>query len=173
VDSGAHRAFAGHYWQCFTQVPKRYFTATTMAPMGWAIAAAVGIKLARPDLPCVVLTGDGCMLMHGLEIQTAVRYGLKVVYVVINNSAHGNVYLRLKEMGPSAAALAELPQHDWAQFARALGAEGERVVQPGDLKAAFARAFSSSKPYVVDVICDRDAETPVYPWKHAKQLSFD
>ncbi|MBX9844313.1 MAG: thiamine pyrophosphate-binding protein [Xanthobacteraceae bacterium] len=173
VDSGAHRAFAGHYWQCHAAGPKRYFTATTMAPMGWAIAAAAGIKVALPDRPCVVLTGDGCMLMQGMEIQTAVRYGLKIVYVVINNSALGNVYLRAKQQGPSAAALAELPTHDWVQFARGLGADGERVLKPGDLAAAFDRALKSSKPYVVDVVCDKNFVTPVYPWQNAKQLSFE
>ncbi|MEP5623320.1 MAG: thiamine pyrophosphate-binding protein, partial [Hyphomicrobiales bacterium] len=49
VDSGAHRAFVGHYWQ--SKSPNSYLTATTLAPMGWAIAAAVGAKLARPDRP--------------------------------------------------------------------------------------------------------------------------
>src|SRR5262249_54910871 len=60
--------------------------------MGWAIPAAVGVQCARPDRRVAVITGDGCMQMHGIEVQTAARYRLPIVYVVINNSALGNVW---------------------------------------------------------------------------------
>jgi acetolactate synthase-1/2/3 large subunit len=173
-DSGAHRVFAAHYWRSFA--PRQYFTATTLAPMGWAIAAAVGAKLANPSHPCAVITGDGCMLMHGAEIQTAARYGLGIIFVVINNSAHGNIYLGVKQ-NPAAAALTLLPTHNWAQYAQALGADGVVVDKPGDLAAAFQAAFarpsSPAKPLVIDVRCDRDAATPIGPWKRARQASLD
>ena len=171
VDSGAHRVFGAHYWQ--SNAPRGYITASALAPMGWAIPAAIGAKLARPDLPCAVITGDGCMLMHGIEIQTAARYGLAIVYVVINNGALGNVYLRAKHMSPSAGALALLPTHDWVQFARALGADGVIVDKPGDLLGAFTRAFQSRGTFVIDVRCDREATTPVGPWNRAQQASLD
>jgi acetolactate synthase-1/2/3 large subunit len=176
-DSGAHRAFAAHYWRSFG--PDQYFTATTLAPMGWAIAAAIGGKLAKPDLPCAVITGDGCMLMHGVEIQTAVREQMKIVYVVINNGSHGNIYLGVKQ-NPVAAALTRLRTHDWAKFAQALGADGVVVDKPEDLRAALEEAFkpeydpgsspfNANKPYVIDVRCDPDAATPVGPWTRARQ----
>lgn len=171
VDSGAHRVFGGHYWE--SHLPGRYLTATTMAPMGWAIPAAIGAKLARPELPCAVITGDGCMLMHGIEIQTAAHHGLAIVFVVINNGALGNVYLRAKQMGQSAAELSLLRTHDWARFAQSLGAEGVVVEQPGELAAAFEEAFASRKTFVVDVRCDRDANTPVAPWNRAKAAELD
>ena len=41
-----------------------------------------------------MITGDGCMHMHGMEVQTAARYGLPIIYVVLNNQALGNVWLR-------------------------------------------------------------------------------
>jgi acetolactate synthase I/II/III large subunit len=171
VDSGAHRVFGGHYWDSPT--PNAYLTATSMAPMGWAIPAAIGAKLARPELPCAVVTGDGCMLMHGIEIQTAARHGLAIVYVVINNGALGNVYLRAKQMSPAAAALSLLRTHDWVQFARSLGADGTVVEQPGDLVAAYEQAFRSGGTFIVDVRCDKDATTPVGPWNRAKGASLD
>jgi acetolactate synthase-1/2/3 large subunit len=171
VDSGAHRVFGGHYWQSLT--PNAYLTATSMAPMGWAIPAAIGAKLARPELPCAVVTGDGCMLMHGIEIQTAAHHNLAIVFVVINNGALGNVYLRAKQMSPAAAELSLLRTHDWVQFARSLGADGVRVEQPGDLVGAFEQAFRSGGTFVVDVRCDRDAATPVGPWNRAKAASLD
>jgi acetolactate synthase I/II/III large subunit len=135
VDSGAHRAFCGHYWRA--PGPRRYISATNLGPMGWAIPAAIGAKLALPDVSLACVTGDGCMLMHGIEIHTAARYGVDITYVVINNGALGNVWLRASKTGPGPAALTELPVRDWAGFARALGAEGITVERPDELAPAF------------------------------------
>jgi acetolactate synthase I/II/III large subunit len=167
IDSGAHRAFAGQHWESYGQ--GHYLSSTTLAPMGWAIAAAVGAKVARPELPVAVITGDGCMLMHGLEVKTAANYGLPLVYLVINNGALGNVYLRARKLSPAAGALVTLPMHDWAALARSLGGDGVRVESPDELPAAFEQAFQATGPFVVDVRCDRDASTPVTPWTEANQ----
>ncbi|QUJ68016.1 thiamine pyrophosphate-binding protein [Photobacterium sp. GJ3] len=160
-DSGAHRAFAGHYWQC--EGPRQYLTATALAPMGWAIPAGVGAKVANPDHPCVVITGDGCMLMNGIEIQTAARHQLPLVVLVINNSALGNVYLRAAT--DNAKALTTLATHDWAAFSRALGGEGIVVEHPEDLAKAFDLAFTAKGPFVIDARCDPNIQTPVNPWR--------
>jgi acetolactate synthase-1/2/3 large subunit len=165
IDSGAHRAFAGQHWDSYG--PRTYLSSTTLAPMGWAIAAAVGAKVARPEVPCAVVTGDGCMLMHGLEVQTAARHNLPIVYLVINNGALGNVYLRARKLSEGAGEIVRLPLHDWASMARSMGADGVRVEQPGDLAGAFEQAFAANGPFVVDVHCDREAATPVTPWSEA------
>src|SRR5262249_31907136 len=95
---------------------------TNLGPMGWAIPAAVGVQCAQPDRRVAVITGDGCMQMHGIEVQTAASYRLPIVYVVINNSALGNVWLRARQYGALPAELTSIPDHDWAGFARARGA---------------------------------------------------
>lgn len=120
VDSGAHRAFAGHYWSAYE--PRTYISATNLDPMGWAIPAAIGVQCARPDRRVAVITGDGCMHMHGMDVQTAARYRLPIVYVVVNNGALGNVWLRAHQYGPLPTELTTVPDHDWAGFARSLGA---------------------------------------------------
>ncbi|MEA2143656.1 MAG: acetolactate synthase large subunit [Solirubrobacteraceae bacterium] len=167
IDSGAHRAFTGHHWDSYG--PREYLSSTTLAPMGWAIAAAVGAKVARPDQPCAVVTGDGCMLMHGMEIQTAAAHGLAIVFVVVNNGALGNVYLRARKLSPSAGALARLPVHDWVGFARSLGADGVLVEHPGDLAGAFEAAFAAAGPFLLDIRCDPEAGTPITPWSESSQ----
>jgi acetolactate synthase-1/2/3 large subunit len=141
--------------------------------MGWAIPAGIGAKLARPEMPCVVITGDGCMLMHGMEIQTAARFDVPVIWVVINNGALGNVYLRAKKQGPGPAKLTSLPIHDWAGFARSLGADGATVETPDKLASAFNQALEADRPFVVDVRCGKDYTTPVTPWTHAAQEWMD
>ncbi|UXI02152.1 thiamine pyrophosphate-binding protein [Photobacterium sp. TY1-4] len=160
-DSGAHRAFLGHYWQ--SQGPRQYLTATALAPMGWAIPAGIGAKVANPDSPCVIVTGDGCMLMNGIEIQTAARHQLPLIVVVINNSALGNVFLRAQT--PIAKTLTTLTTHNWAEFARALGGDGVVVDDPADLGPALDRAFAAKGPFVIDARCDPSFPTPINPWR--------
>jgi len=171
VDSGAHRAFCGHYWEAYE--PRTYISATNLGPMGWAIPAAIGAKAARPEKPLAVVTGDGCMLMHGMEIQTAARYGLPVIFVVINNGALGNVWLRARQEGPGPMALTELPVHDWAGFARSLGLKAVTVTRPEELAPAFREALNANAPFLVDARCDKAFPTPVSPFSQAKKEWVD
>ena len=160
VDSGAHRAFAGHYWSAYA--PRTYISATNLGPMGWAIPAAVGVQCARPDRRVAVITGDGCMQMHGIEVQTAARYRLPIVYVVINNSALGNVWLRARQYSALPAELTSIPDHDWAGFARALGAQGFTVRDPAELESTFQKALAADATALIDVKADKNCVTPVY-----------
>jgi acetolactate synthase I/II/III large subunit len=166
-DSGAHRAWCAHYWTAYG--PRQYLTATNLGPMGAAIPLGIGAKAARPDSPCVVVTGDGCMLMHGIEIHTAVQHHVPIVVVVMNNHAYGNIWFRAHAMGPGPESLTEIRDVDWATFARSLGAESLVVNQPAELGPAFTRALEARRPVIVDVHIDKTARTPVTPWQTAAQ----
>lgn len=170
-DSGAHTFFVGHHWDSYG--PREFFLASNTGPMGWAIAASIGIKQARPDVPCVVVTGDGCMQMHGMELQTAARYQVPILYVVINNCALGNVYLRAKEYCDRSLDPAQCRQmtltgshHNWAKFAEVLGVRGFRVEHPQELKAAYKQGFElishkqTPRPVLIEVMCDPDIAPP-------------
>lgn len=158
VDSGAHTFFTGHHWTSYA--PNEFLFLSNTGPMGYGIAMGIGAKLARPHQPCVCVVGDGSLLMHGMEIHTAVRYQIPLVIVVINNSALGNVYLRARNEGPAAIALSEIPTQNWADFARSLGAGATVVESPDQLMPAFDQAFAAQQPFLVDVRCDRDCNTP-------------
>lgn len=160
VDSGAHRAFAGHYWTSYS--PLTYISATNLGPMGWAIPAAIGVQCARPNSKVAVITGDGCMHMEGMEIATAARYKLPIIYVVINNAALGNVWLRAHQLGVVPDALTSLPDIDWAGFSKAFGGNGITVTKPGELADAFSKALENSGPTVIDVKADKRFITPTH-----------
>ncbi len=167
VDSGAHRAFGVHYWDSYG--PREFLTASGLGPMGWGIPAGIGAKAARPNAPVVVFTGDGCMRMHGQEVMTAARFGLPVIFVVSNNAALGNVWLRMHTLGAVPARLTEAPDQDWAGFARALGCDGTTVRAPQELAPALERALEANRACVIDVKTDRAAATPVEPYSEATQ----
>jgi acetolactate synthase I/II/III large subunit len=120
------------------------------------------VQCARPAQRVAVITGDGCMQMHGMEVQTAARYRLPIVYVVLNNGALGNVWLRAHQYGALPAELTTIPDHDWAGFARTLGAEGYTVDDPSALGATFEKALAANTTVLIDVKADKNCPTPVY-----------
>ncbi len=171
VDSGAHRAFAGHYFDSYA--PRTYLSATNLGPMGWGIPAAIGAACARPGTRVALITGDGCMQMHGMEIAVAARYKLPVTFVVLNNSALGNVWLRAHELGPVPAELTSIPDHDWAGFAKALGLPSATVRTPEEIEPALNRAVATDGPMLIDFKTDKNSPTPVYDFaKEANRWSY-
>lgn len=171
IDSGAHRAFAGHYW--ITKPGGRVISATNIGPMGWAIPAAIGGKIAAPDQPVVVITGDGCMRMHGMEIATAARYQIPVIFLVTNNQALGNVYLREKNVNAGAIDMTRLPDVDWAKFGNVLGVDGVTVREPNEISPAIKHALAVKKPFIINAITNRDIPTPIEPYREMVREWFD
>ncbi len=160
VGEGAHGFFATHYWTSFS--PQQFFIAIKfMSAMGWSIPASIGAKFARPNQPVVCITGDGSIMMHGMEIQTAARYELPIIFIVFNNQSHGNPQLRGKRVGKFECEFLKLPNHDWAKFGESLGAVGMRVDKPEELKSTFEKAFKLNKTVVID-IASGNYQTPTY-----------
>jgi acetolactate synthase-1/2/3 large subunit len=166
VDSGAHRAWFAEYWDI--RQPGTHYSLTNLGPMGGAIPLGIGAKLARPERPLMVATGDGCMLMHGMEVHTAVREKVPLVIAVMNNQAYGNIYYRASTMGPGPQHLTDIPGIDWVAFARSVGGDGERVDKPGDITAAVAHALDATGPYLLDLRIDKTYPTPVKVWRERK-----
>ncbi|WP_231337553.1 thiamine pyrophosphate-binding protein [Paraburkholderia sprentiae] len=150
VDSGAHRIFMAHYW--LSSGIGNYFSSSSLAPMGWAIAAGIGVKLAAPERPCVVVTGDGCMMMHGMEIQTAARYRVKVIYVVLNNAAHGAIHIDAISSGSISEQFTQLPRHSWSAFASSIGVAARAVEQIDELDDVLNEACRYDGPFLIEVM---------------------
>ena len=167
VDSGAHRAWFAAYWDI--REPGTHFSLTNFTPMGGAIPLGIGAKLARPERPLMVATGDGCMLMHGMEIHVAAREKVPLVIALMNNQAYGNVYYRASKMGPGPAHLTDIPGIDWVAFAKSMGADAMRIERPGDIREAVAHALESSGPYLLDLHIDKTFPTPVGVWREREQ----
>ena len=143
VDSGAHRAWCSQYWQSYGDGD--YLSLANLGPMGGAIPLGIGAKLARPDRPLVVATGDGCMLMHGLELHTAARHQVPVVLLVFDNRSYGNIWYRASRLGPGPERLTDIEGIDWPGFARSMGGDGITVGHPDALPAAFERGACLSR----------------------------
>jgi acetolactate synthase-1/2/3 large subunit len=167
VDSGAHRAWFAEYWD--VRQPNTHFSLTNLGPMGGAIPLGIGAKVARPGRPLMVATGDGCMLMHGMEIHTAAREKIPMVVALMNNHSYGNIYYRASKMGPAEERLTDIHGIDWVAFAKSMGADGERVDRPDAIAAAVRRALAASGPYLLDLHTDKTYPTPVGVWRERQK----
>ncbi len=167
VDSGAHRAWFAEYWDI--RQPQTHFSLTNLGPMGGAIPLGIGAKLARPERPMMVATGDGCMLMHGMEFHTAAREKIPMVVAVMNNRSYGNIYFRASKMGPGPEHLTDIPGIDWVGFARSMGGDGMRIDNPNDIADAVACARQTEGPFLLDLVTDKTCPTPVGPWRERQK----
>jgi acetolactate synthase-1/2/3 large subunit len=128
--------------------------------MGWGLPAALGIQLARPREQVVAVVGDGSFWMVAQDLETAVREDIPVVVVVSNNFAFGNTRDRQRADHGGRMIGVFYDNPDFAEFARLLGAHGERVERGEELEPALERALASRLPAVVDVIQGRDEGLP-------------
>ncbi|MEW6368918.1 MAG: thiamine pyrophosphate-binding protein [Acidobacteriota bacterium] len=158
VDTGNHADWAVHYLK--VRRPGSFICAFGMLPMGYATAAAIGGKVAAKDRPVVALVGDGCFLMNGMEIATAVEYGIPVVWVIHNNGKLGMAYDIQKMVNIEPVASSFKPV-DFAKIAEAFGAVGYRATRPNELKEMLPKAIAAKRPAVIDCVIDRDEVPPL------------
>ncbi|MBI2945872.1 MAG: thiamine pyrophosphate-binding protein [Candidatus Wallbacteria bacterium] len=157
-DTGAHMIWGLHYFDAY--VPKTFVLSSGLCTMGYGLAAAIGAKLAVPERTVVSVVGDGCFLMQGMEVHTAVEYGVPVVWVVMNNNELGMVAQgQAGAFGRSTCATYRTPVN-FAALARELGAEGFRVERPEELRRTIDRALATGRPSVIDVVIDPAQRPP-------------
>lgn len=128
--------------------------------MGWGLPASLGLQLARPNEHVINVTGDGSFWMVAQDLETAVREGIPIVNIIINNFAYGNTRDRQQSAHDGRYFGVFYGNPDFAEFAKLLGAHGERVERVTELAPALERAVQSGKPAVVDVIQDRFESLP-------------
>jgi acetolactate synthase-1/2/3 large subunit len=155
-DAGNFSAFLHLYWRYDEPL-------TQLAPangaMGYAVPAGVAAALAAPGRTVVAVCGDGGFLMTGLEVETAVRMGARLIVVVMRNGQYGTIAMhQLRQTGRmSAVTIGEV---DIAGLATSLGATGVPVGREADLDRAFTEARQRAGVTVLDIRTDPELTTP-------------
>jgi acetolactate synthase-1/2/3 large subunit len=155
AESGNSFAWANHLLRF--SAPGKYRVSTGFGSMGHATTGVVGAAIAR-DGKAVALVGDGSMLML-TEISTAVQYGARAVWVVLNDGLYAMCDQGMRAMGWEPFSTA-IPATDFVSIARAMGADGVHVEREADLDEALASAMSAPGPFVVDVRIDPGETAP-------------
>jgi len=149
----------------------------TLATMGAGVPYAIGAKFAHPDRPAIALVGDGAMQMNGLaEMITAAKYrdlweDPRLVVAVFNNHDLNQVTweMRAMEGAPSFLPSQQIPDVQYAAFARSLGLTGIRVEKPEDVEAAWRAGLAADRPAVIEFLTD-PAVPPIPPHATWEQM---
>lgn len=168
-DCGSHSYYAIEHYDI--EIPGTFFFDDVFGAMGNSISLAIGAKLANPEQRILCLTGDGCMMMHGTEISTAVNIGIDLPIIVFNNeqldAVDKGMYVEFgKSIGGKFAPGAHI-----ANFAKSLGAKGIRCHNRAELQQALqdiTRPFN--RPRIIEVMVPKD-EMPSAIKKRIKAVS--
>ena len=134
--------------------------APTSGAMGYGVPAAIAAKALHPDRVVVAFAGDGCFLMTGQELATAVQYQLNVIFIVVNNNMYGTIRMHQEREFPGHVYGTALVNPDFAAYARAFCASGEVVETTAQFAPAFARAMQAGKPALIEIRIDPEAISP-------------
>jgi acetolactate synthase-1/2/3 large subunit len=147
ADAGAHLAWLGYYVEL--EEGQNFRKAGEFGPMAGHVNGALGLKMAHPGRTVVVGCGDGCYLMSGFELMTAVQYQIPVIWIIFDDEEFKLIKL-YQISAYHETGLVEFANPDYAAYARACGADGYRVDSLGEFEQAFAAALSSGRPTVID-----------------------
>ena len=141
-DAGGSRGYLAPFW--VASGTRSFIGMGGMAAMGWSMGAAIGAKLGRPDHLVVHLLGDASFGMVGMEVETAVRMGLPILTVVVNNGGTGGGLMSMDRPGAAPPSMAQLGGN-MSVVAQGLGAHAERVEEPAGLVPAYRRAIRATE----------------------------
>ncbi len=144
--SWLHRYFRYRGW--------RSQLAPTSGSMGYGVPAAIAAKRIHPERTVLALAGDGCFLMHGQELASAVLHRLGVIFIVVNNGMYGTIRMHQQRNYPDRVIATELANPDFSAMAKAYGAFGEVVSSSGEFAAAFGRALASSRSHKLPALLE-------------------
>ena len=132
--------------------PRRFFYPSNYIALGWAFPAALGAAVALGDRPVVSVSGDGGFLMTAQELATAVRYRLRVIALVHNDSTYGAIKNIQQRVHEARYLDVELNNPDFLQLAAAFGVPAARSLDAEGLSRSLREALVLAQgPSLIEV----------------------
>ncbi len=140
-DAGSPRDQLSPFWKATE--PLSYIGWGKTTQLGYGLGLAMGAKLACPEKLCINVWGDAAIGFTGMDVETAVRERIPILSILLNNFS---MAIELKVMPVSTEKFGSTDiSGDYAAMARAFGAYGERVTDPGEIQAAIARGIAATE----------------------------
>jgi acetolactate synthase-1/2/3 large subunit len=154
TDVGSHKYLFGQFWP--SREPQTFFMSNGLSGMGYGLPAAIGAKLARPDVPVLAVLGDGGFSMNSQELETARRLGAPVITVVLADASyslirHGQAGRGLPNYGVDFTPI------DAVLTAKACGVAAIRATTAAEITMTVREAAAANQSLLVEVPVDPDA----------------
>jgi acetolactate synthase-1/2/3 large subunit len=148
TDVGSHKYLFGQFWP--SRQPETFWMSNGLSGMAYGLSAAIGAKLARPDVPVLAAVGDGGFSMNAQELETAERVGAPFVTVVLEDSSYSLIKLSQegKKLEPYRVDFGPI---DTVKMAESCGVDGLRTSHPDELAAAVRGAAERRRSLVIAV----------------------
>ncbi|MDP6347273.1 MAG: thiamine pyrophosphate-binding protein [Dehalococcoidia bacterium] len=131
-----------------------FFCSLELGCVGSGLPMALGVKLARPECPVVCISGDGGFMMNSQEMETAVRHGIAVVNIVLNNNCWGAEKAYQKHLYDGRYVAADITNPRFDRYAELCGALGFYAESPREIANSVHEALASERPAVIEVPID-------------------
>ena len=132
--------------------PRTFLYPNIGVALGHAYPAAIGAKVAHPDRPVICFSGDGGFLMGAVEMATAMKYGINVVAIVVNDGALSAIKGSQQRGCEGRTIDTDLLNPNFVEFAESFGAYAKRVENLDDFKDILRDALAAEKPALIEVM---------------------
>ncbi|AKB44151.1 acetolactate synthase large subunit [Methanosarcina vacuolata] len=151
LDNGIYKLWFARLYK--TYAPNTVLLDNALATMGAGLPSGITAKLLHPERRVLAICGDGGFMMNCQELETAIRYGIPVVVLILNDNGFGFIKWKQKKMHFEDFGL-DYGNPDFSLFARSFGAMGVRIKEDDDLAEVLEKAFALNKVAVIECPID-------------------
>jgi acetolactate synthase-1/2/3 large subunit len=151
LDNGIYKLWFARNYTCYH--PNTLILDNALASMGAGLPSAMVVNLLYPDKKVVAVVGDGGFMMNSQELETAVRLGLNLVVIILNDHGYGMIKWKQEKMGFDNYGL-DFNNPDFIMYANSHGAHGYRPESDANFQEILDKCLSSPGVHVIDLPVD-------------------
>lgn len=148
LDNGMYKIWFARNYKAFHS--NTVLLDNALATMGAGLPSAMAAKLVNPDKKVMAICGDGGFMMNSQEIETAVRFGLNLVVLILNDSGYGMIKWKQAKMNFADYGL-DFKNPCFVTYAKSYGAIGHRLERTEDLSGLLESCLNSEGVHLIDV----------------------
>ena len=151
LDNGVYKIWFARNYKCYQ--PNTLLLDNALATMGAGLPSAMLAKLINPDKKVVSVCGDGGFMMNSQELETAVRLGLNLVVIILNDSSYGMIKWKQEGMGFKNFGL-DFNNPDFVKYAESYNAFGHRPTSDQNFREILSNCLDTDGVHVIDLSVD-------------------
>lgn len=159
LDNGIYKLWFARLYK--TYAPNTVLLDNALATMGAGLPSGITAKLLHPERRVLAICGDGGFMMNCQELETAIRYGIPVVVLILNDNGFGFIKWKQKKMHFEDFGL-DYGNPDFSRFAESFGAVGFKIKEGDDLAEVLETAFAMNKVTVIECPIDYSVNYEIF-----------